>query len=672
MVSHLVRFAREGFLKSHKSLPSEERSPNGAILIHIDSHADMGLPPGLNHLPAAELFTNLPDEYSPQEMEILEHSEINDFLPFLGHMGIVEHIIFIEPPWAILLEHAHYTTVDISMGVVPGEEGVVYASIRNSLSSTFPDQDLSEYSIMSLRGMMSDPFGGVEVVEHEELLRHCLEESDECTIRTIRFTSLSYQGAAESIKIILDQEPDRDIILDIDLDGFSTTSPGALSLFHSTIPDYGVLTRIFHTAHQLCDIGKEYWERLKATGGSRAGDEIEVCQSENQNYVYGPPFEPPKGASMSKSKHPSDRARKLVEDMIIYFRIEDDKDTIRTLTEVFEHFLPAIDAWAYDDDKFIELLNAFLMQPFYIPESETIHSILDFHFDDLFSTIFEDRTPAVINVVRSPFYCPDHHLEFIECEVFDRLLGMFGHSSGEAPLLYHHEGVEVDRTKCLSEPNKFPPANRFNIGTNSNLDVWAWKSTHKTFTFFMEDDDEHIGIDYKFYPISLEFVNEHKHPLLVKHLHGESFLVQPGERMTREVHHMARWDLYRTSSKGIVAKRAFQTIYWDAKTSLRQSYGSKSGSIPVHYATPVTMKIENPADRGIHVALKKADQTERIPPGQVLTLYTVHGERWSIHGVPENDGVEDELLGEVIANATLGEVHSVRLFSDEGMSESEL
>lgn len=99
VVSHLVRFAREGFLRSHITRPDQERNFNGAILIHIDSHADMGLTPGLNHLPAKNLFSKLPPERSDEDIELLEHSVINDFLLLLGYIGIVEHIVFVEPSW---------------------------------------------------------------------------------------------------------------------------------------------------------------------------------------------------------------------------------------------------------------------------------------------------------------------------------------------------------------------------------------------------------------------------------------------------------------------------------------------------------------------------------------------------------------------------------------------
>jgi hypothetical protein len=742
VVSHLVRFAREGFLRSHANTtintnttfpggPEKERNPNGAVLIHIDSHADMGLPPGLNHLPAKTLFSNLPPENTEESLELLEHTAINDFLLLLGYMGIVDHIIFVEPPWSFLINHAHHTTVDISIGVVPGE--AAYASIRNSPSSihfsstttdntkTNTNNHLSEDAMSDLEAMMDDDFEPVKIVPHDELLNHCPRESDNCNLRTVKFTTLPYQGAAEAIQKLLEatENKDRDIVLDVDLDGFSTTSPGALSLLQTTIPDYRVLTRIFHTVHgsNICDMEKDYWERLKTSGGGGSSS----CENKNLSFVHGPSFQPPSvndddvGSLLVDNKIVSDRSRALVEDL--HFSYQMDEDAIQALAEVFEHYLPVIDASVYDDNKFNEMMNSFLLQPFFVPELETIGPILDFHFDHLFRTIFKSRhnhrVPKVVNVVRSPFYTPDHHLDVIECEVFDRLLDMFGNngskSTASSSILYHSDEVQVDRTKCLHETNKFPPPNRFSIGTNPHIEPDMWENTDRTFSWFYEDDDELFGRDYKFDPIVVDFVNEHKHPLLVKSTKdGQILRVLPGQRLTElEVDHLTKWELFKSAkeepatatnpnSKQQQPKQPitapFLTVFFNGKDGAKQSHGSKSGRIPVHHSTPVKMEVQNPSDSGIHVALKTAPyneskgggdpetgtetETASLLPGETKTLQTVHGKLWTIHDVSSggevDDGFEQQqqppIIGKVIANATFGEKHSVLLFSDDETS----
>ena len=90
-------------------------------------------------------------------------------------MGIVEHIIFIEPPWSFLLKDAHHITVDISIGVVPAdhnnEGGAIYASIRDSDRS--PQQEVTEKGLLQLEEAMEYQNEPIEIVTHAELLEHC-------------------------------------------------------------------------------------------------------------------------------------------------------------------------------------------------------------------------------------------------------------------------------------------------------------------------------------------------------------------------------------------------------------------------------------------------------------------------------------------------------------------
>lgn len=582
VVSHLVQFAREGYLHSHTNQPRDERNPQGAILIHIDSHADMGLTPGLNKLPAKTIFSNLPPENTDEDLQLLKHSLINDFLLLLGYMGIVDHIIFVEPPWSLLLHYAHYTTVDISIGVVPGK--ATYGSIRNSPSTIFSKEELSEDAMSDLAGMMSDDDEPVEIVPHEELLQHCPTHSDHCKLRTVQFTTLPYHGAAEAIQKMLEttENRDRDVVLDVDLDGFSTTSPGAQALFETTIPDFRVLTRIYHTVHHknLCDMGEDYWEQFR-TGGRDAERDDGNCESQDLSFVQGPSFRPSLDDDTGSLDYKivSTRARRLVDN--VYGSEYWDKEIVQSIGEVFEYYLPAIDATIYDDDDFVILINSFLAQPFFVPRSQTIAPVIDFHVDQLFRPIFADnnRVPKVINVVRSPFYTPDHHLDFIECTVFERLLEMFGKNSTSSSFLYHADEVHVDRTNCLHEENKFPHPNRINTGENP-YDNEMWRSTNMVYSLFYEEDDDSFGTDYKYEYIDVTFTNEHEYSLLVKKSNdGQTLRVLPGESLIdHEVLHLTRWEVFGvTTEKQTQPKSSFLTIVFNGKHGDQQSYSSVSG-----------------------------------------------------------------------------------------------
>ena len=190
-------------------IPDTNRNGDGAILIHIDSHADMGLTPGLN-----TLFTAHPAQHHENENNVdrengypihhnyqslmqelpktksgihglVRHTRINDFLLLLGYMGILDHIIFIEPPWSILLREAHDVTTDISMCVVVTNqnnnnnyklpEAATYATITQSTDSIKPLTDDAFQAIKE--GMDDDDEVRFKVVLFTMLLclfRQCL------------------------------------------------------------------------------------------------------------------------------------------------------------------------------------------------------------------------------------------------------------------------------------------------------------------------------------------------------------------------------------------------------------------------------------------------------------------------------------------------------------------
>merc|ERR1712176_1550946 len=66
--------------------------------------------------------------------------------------------------------------------------------------------------------------------------------------------------------------PETAVILDIDLDGFGTESPGAMSLADA-LPSKADLARIYHLTHNLCDIDGEFLEAIAA------GDHEPACRT---------------------------------------------------------------------------------------------------------------------------------------------------------------------------------------------------------------------------------------------------------------------------------------------------------------------------------------------------------------------------------------------------------
>mmetsp|Transcript_5257 Transcript_5257/g.12233 ORF Transcript_5257/g.12233 Transcript_5257/m.12233 type:complete len:583 (+) Transcript_5257:324-2072(+) len=582
------------------------------------------------------------------------------------------------------------------MGIVPpdsnGEGGTVYASVRNS-RSIMSRQKITREGIFDVKAAMDDDVYSVEIVSHNKLLELCGE------IRTVRFTTLPYQGASEAINGILDdsENEEKDIVLDIDLDGFSTTSPGALSILQTAIHDEEVLTRIFHTVHgdEVCDFDAAYWNRLIEMGKTKTNnsnpisndDNGEACQNYDLSYVHGEPFTTSIDDDGDFLADPivTDRAKSIVKDLDSYYKM--NEEMIVALSRVVEYYLPVIDGHIYDDEKFIEMMDGFLNQPFYVPDQGTVRLVIDYHFGVVFRGIFGDtnshgglrRVPKVVNIIRSPFYTPDDHLSFIECEVFDRLLEFFGR--GTEPLLYHSDEVDPDRTNCLHQDNLFPPKYRSSIGENPHIETDQWTETHNTYSSFYEDDDVEFGTWYKFDSITVDFVNEHKETLLVMIDKYTVLRVSPGEQITEKTNHLSKWEIsFENDFSATTFKLSKNTVFFNGKHGERQTYGSITGWIPIYHLTPVKMEVTNPSDSDIDVELRSIDlyNSEQqhqgivtISPGEVQTLLTLHGQRWLIRDASTPN--KSEHLGEFIANATYGKTHSILLFAgDGGTSGNEL
>eukprot|EP00978_Attheya_sp_CCMP212_P013508 scaffold33937_cov66-Attheya_sp.AAC.1 len=372
VVPHLVNFARQGVLRSHRNAPlTAFENLDGAVLVHLDSHADGNLPP---HMDAA-VRDELPAEGS-ETHDLLRHTSINDFLLLLGYMGIVEHIIFVEPPWSLLMKNVHFSTAHISIGVsldteeeeeepaqkIPptNEEGYprMFASIRSPLE----EEDASLYRTMMDEGV---------VLDHKDLVKRCGK------IRTVRFTVIPYAGATQTLTDLLDKEdPEKDIILDVDLDGFGTTSPGAMAM-HEAIPSYEDLMRIYHTVHDLCDMDPNYWQQVK--------DNVEPKCNHERGLHHGPPFR----TDMPETFRISGKTKRRIHSLQHSEQMEPDTESM--LEEILELYSSSITE--HLKGKFTEKMDAFLVQPFHVDES-TIEPIIDYWHQVLKAVFVGNRVPT--------------------------------------------------------------------------------------------------------------------------------------------------------------------------------------------------------------------------------------------------------------------------------------
>ena len=179
----------------------------------------------------------------------------------LGYAGLVEHIIFVEPPWSPQCADMHNRTAVLKLA--RDQEG---KSSQRRLGST---------SLSSRHVAVADEDGTALHVLHgffeHDQVRHCrsrvsLVRSSPSKILKPWPTTRCGQSASPSSREPIPCSPrvcrlvdaeavvpslmptDADLILDVDLDFFSTTSPGALSLVDN-IPDPDDLAAIYRLAY---------------------------------------------------------------------------------------------------------------------------------------------------------------------------------------------------------------------------------------------------------------------------------------------------------------------------------------------------------------------------------------------------------------------------------------
>ena len=227
MVPHMIDAV------ARKQLPR-----SGSTLLHIDSHADMGKPKLLEGYHAG---VALP----ANSCEAVAAAAINDFLLQTVHLGLVEHIIFVEPPWARQCRELHHATATLQVGEVDGAlKVVVIDSGHNQSQPELLEGFWEEHD---------EPEGGIVQADR------AMERASRA-----RFTVVGLETAAVTLPRLI--PPGTPLILDIDLDGFSTESPGAIAL-RDVIPDVKDLMRLYHLAYDLCDIDESYIEAIRRGKG---------------------------------------------------------------------------------------------------------------------------------------------------------------------------------------------------------------------------------------------------------------------------------------------------------------------------------------------------------------------------------------------------------------------
>lgn len=409
VVAHLVAQERGGRLRS------------GATLVHFDSHHDMGLPGVLG------------DVRDGPHDALLEFTAINNFLLALGYAGTVGAIIFVEPPWSLQCGELHGRTLNLTVGRDAGGAGRVYVEGGYALDGFFDDG---------------------QVVDAAAELRDAA---------SVAFTVIPFASAAATLPALLGAA---DVILDVDLDAFATTSPGALTLRNALPPP--ALRRLYRLAHGLCVMDGAY--------DFAASDPPCVRES------LAPGVD--RGAA-------SPFVRELV-DVAARFCGPWERERTRAVAGLLvahEVTLLEVDAAL---GNVAAKLEAFLTQPFN-DEPGAVGGALD-HFEHILRSVFGDRDPpAAVTTVRSPFYGPAELLPAAECGAYD----VFAEAFGKGGSLHVQEDVDVDRVGCARR-HPAAAANASRYPTFDHVDARILHAVDVDGLFTFAPDDAYLEVVVSF------------------------------------------------------------------------------------------------------------------------------------------------------------------------------
>jgi len=271
--------------------------------------------------------------------------------------------------------------------------------------------------------------------------------------------------------------------------------------------------------------------------------------------------------------------------------------------------------------KMVEKLQGFLQQPFHVNQS-SIPSIVDF-WRIAWATIFKDRPPEVVTIVRSPFYTPHHHLSSIECLAVRALTSVFGAGGG----FYHGEELEVNRTGCVQSL----PGSAVNVGPMRHIHHKIWEENVHDL-FFRDEGAEDSTI-------TAIFVNDHPGPVILEDQHDSQHVIKPGKHLKRQCGAGSKWRFLDEANPSTELK-AFTV---SRKHGTKQRFSSVLGRLAVTDHTPVVLKVSNPEGGSpleLHYQMQDSEPEHyrSIEPGEQLSIDTFHGHSWMLHAAQAKEG----------------------------------
>ena len=400
------------------ALVAEGKVRKRATLVHLDSHHDAGLPSNWNHEDK---------EHDTQ----LAHTHINNFLFALGLLEAVEHVIFVEPPWSRQCVALHNRTKALRLGFIEGAPRVSY--------------DATPLEQRALGGFFDDH----QVVDD-------LAESV-----TVRFSVVALSDAPHMISKLVGDKAD--VILDVDLDAYGTTSPGALALRSAGL-DPVTIRRLYRLAHDMCVFDEMY-------------DFSQPYKSPNCK-------EEPLGSGPVTRRKVADELRDVVDSAERASSITWTDARRGAVAATLRPFAQQLQASFNIEEK----MKQFIAQPF----NDNAGSVAGVG-KVLRDTIRRLERVRAVTAVRSPFYAPAELLSVIECQAF----GLFSEIFGDGGSLRYHDGVRANRTGCLA---KHPHDDHATVGAFRHIETMELREEDVDDLFFSEEESDEV--------VEARFVND--------------------------------------------------------------------------------------------------------------------------------------------------------------------
>ncbi len=455
------------------ALVAEGKVRKRATLVHLDSHHDAGLPSNWNHEDK---------EHDTQ----LAHTHINNFLFALGLLEAVEHVIFVEPPWSRQCVSLHNRTKALRLGFIEGAPRVSY--------------DATPAEQRALGGFFDD--------------HQVVDDLDESV--TVRFSVVALSDAPSMISKLVGDKAD--VILDVDLDAYGTTSPGALALRSAGL-DPVTIRRLYRLAHDMCVFDATY-------------DFSQPYKSPNCK-------EEPLGSGPVTRRKVADELRDVVDSAERASSITWTDARRGAVASTLRPFSQQLQASFNIEEK----MKQFIAQPF----NDNAGSVAGVG-KVLRETIRRLERVRAVTAVRSPFYAPAELLSVIECQAF----GLFSEIFGDGGALRYHDGVRANRTGCLA---KHPHDDHGTVGAFRHIETMELREEDVDDLFFSEDESDEV--------VEARFVNDGEDPVDIYWRVLKLETLEAGKETAFETTAGSRWSFRRGDDvlKSVRVGRAARNVY---------------------------------------------------------------------------------------------------------------